>query len=251
MTLLEFERVSKRRAHGHRTPRQRRRRNDQLLLHEVSLSLDAGELVGIWGLRGSGRSTLLRIAAGIEAPDGGHVRLAERELPRTGQELAERIAYCDPVALRRRAYCLGGARTSALDELILTQLARGVEARAARMRALEALARTGAECYAQLAIGELDGAEAARVALAQALSTQPALLLIDEPTKSVDLLERDGILKLLRSLADEGIAILMSVSETTGLLGANRSLTLGRGELHGNVVPTLAEIVQLPRRLSA
>lgn len=248
MTFLEFERVSKYRAHAHITSR---RRKQQLLLHEVSLSLDHGEVVGIWGLRGSGRSTLLRIGAGIERPDAGQVRLADRELAQAGHELADHIAYCDPVALLRRAYCLGGAQTSTLDELVLTQLARGVDARAARILALEALARTGAERYAQRAVRELDGAEAARVTLAQALTCQPALLVIDEPTKGVDLLERDGILMVLRSLADEGIAILMSVGETTGLFGVDRVLALGRGELHGNVVPTLAEVVHLPGQLSA
>ena len=72
------------------------------------------------------------------------------------------------------------------------------------------------------ALATLDEGESVRVAIARTLALEPALLVIDEPIRGVDLLERDGILALLRSLADEGIAVLASTAESTGLAGADR-----------------------------
>jgi ABC-type sugar transport system ATPase subunit len=85
------------------------------------------------------------------------------------------------------------------------------------------------------------------VAIARALGPKPKLLVIDDPTIGVDLPERDAILLLLRSFADDGIAVLMSVSETTALSGADRALSLDNGALHGAVDPRLATVVPIRR----
>jgi ABC-type sugar transport system ATPase subunit len=67
----------------------------------------------------------------------------------------------------------------------------------------------------------------------------------------VDLLHRDAVLSLLRSLAQEGIAVLTTVGESTGLFGADRALSLSSGEMHGHVIPELAPVVRLPQRAIA
>lgn len=242
MSVLELERVSKRYRQGARV---------RQALSDASLELHAGEMVGIWGRRRSGRSTLLRIAAGLEPPDAGLVRLEGQELAGLDRSCHERIGYCHPALATRRALCHRGPGDHVLRELVLAQLARGVGAGAARASALAALERTGAQRCAELTMGELDAAEAVRVTLALALTSRPVLLVIDEPTKGVDLLERDPILALLRSLANEGMTILTCVGESTGLFGVDRALALGEGELHGNVSPALAPVVALPRRLIA
>ncbi len=242
MSLLELDHVSKRYKHGTR---------QRTALQDVTLELYEGELVGIWGLRGSGRSTLLRIAAGIEPPDEGSIRLNGRELSTHPNALGEKIGYCHP-ALASPAALRRGASTAPVPVgLIAAQLARGVPADAARTRALQALERTGAQHCTKLSIGDLDHAEAVRVTIAQALTANPSLLVIDQPTKRVDLLQRDPILRLLRSLADEGIAILMSVEDSTGLLGANRALSLEEGQLRGPASRELAPVVALRLRASA
>jgi ABC-type sugar transport system ATPase subunit len=74
---------------------------------------------------------------------------------------------------------------------------------------------------------------------------------IDEPTKGVDLLERDNILGLLRSLADENIAVLMSSAEATALAGADRALSLSAGKLRGSASPELADVLPLRREAGA
>jgi ABC-type multidrug transport system ATPase subunit len=176
---------------------------------------------------------------GIEPPDSGCVRFGGRDLADCGEEvLGSAIGYC------HQAFCSDEGE-SALEQLIVGLLARGMGPTPARSRAREALARAGAERCGALAPYELDSAEAVRVSIARALASRPQLIVIDEPISGVDLTERDDILRLLRSLADEGIAVLASTREATGLAGADRALALGEGELRGHVVPELAPVVQL------
>jgi len=234
MTLLSLENVSR---------RYRSAAREGNVLHDVSLELDRGELVSVWGVKRSGRSTLLRLAAGIETPDTGVVRFRESDLAGNAGALGRGIGYCKRTPGETEA-------REVLDELMVAQLARGIPQRFARTRAFEALERVGsARCGAET-IRELDSAETARVMLARALVLEPSLLLLDEPTAGVDLLERDGILSLLRSLTDEGIAVLMSTGEATELAGADRALSLTGGTLRGSVAPELAAVVPL-RRASA
>ncbi len=247
MSLLALEYVGRR----HRQPPSRGTpkghtaggAHERTILREVTLELDAGELVAIWGLRRCGRSTLLRIAAGIEPADCGRVRFAGRELAGAGSlALGGGIGYCARASLDA---------SNVLEELLLGQLARGVRRPLARARAYTALARVGAADCASRALHELDGAEQLRVALARALALAPALLVIDDPVRGVDLLQRDSIMGLLRSLADEGIAVLIGTDEATALAGADRALSLSDGVLRGAGAPELAEILPLRRSASA
>ncbi len=229
MSLLELWHIGRRRRNGTR---------EHVLLADACLDVEEGELVAIWGRRRCGRSTLLRIAAGIEAPDAGIVRFQGRELRAGSQALGAGIGYC-----KRGLY--GGESRGVLDELLVTQLARGASERKARSGALAALARVQASECASFAPHELDGSEAMRVALARALVGEPSLLLVDDPIRDVDLSQRDEILLLLRSLADEGIAILTATDDATGLSGADRALSLDHGVLRGERTPELAEVVPL------
>ncbi len=236
MSLLTLERVNR---------RHRQRMHERVLLHDVSLQLDAGELVAVWGLRRSGRSTLLRVAAGVEPPDSGVVRFDGRDLGLTGGDLlGGDIAYCHRAA--------GGAEAQGvLEEMVAAQLARGVTDARARMRAWGTLQRVGAEDCAEYETRELDCSEQVRVTLARGLLSRPSLIVIDEPINGVDLLERDQILSLLRSLADEGIAVLMSTGDAAALAIADRALSLSDGELRGTVSPELAPVVPLRRQATA
>lgn len=231
MALLELAGVGKRYGRG---------QLERVALRDVSFELGAGELVAVWGRRNSGRSTLLRIAAGLEPPGQGVVSLRGRDLnARGGEELREQIRYC------RKTYRLSEGQL-VIDRLITAQLTRGIRGQAARTRAHEALKRVDAAHCATLKPNELDIAETVLVGIARSLVHQPTLLVIDEPTLGVDVLERDRILSLLRGLADEGIAVLMSVGETTCLSGADRALSLAGGELHGELQPPeLAPVVHL------
>jgi ABC-type sugar transport system ATPase subunit len=234
MTLLELEHVGKRYNRGSR-----------IALDDVSIEIHAGEMVVVWGERQSGRSTLLRIAAGIEVPDTGTVRFAGRPLtPRPGKLLGEGIGYCRREFRRNRG-------PTVLDQLITGQLGRRVPQAVALAHAWKALERVQARSCAELEAIVLKTDETVRVAIARALTCNPRLLVIDEPALGVDLLKRDEILKLLRSLADEGIAILSSTGEGTGFLGADRVLALDKGKLDGELATELAPVTDLSRHRHA
>jgi ABC-type multidrug transport system ATPase subunit len=235
MSLLALKGVSKRYGEGAR---------ERVVLREVSLELESGELAAVWGMRRSGRSTLLRVAAGIEAPNAGVVCFDGRDLAHDGESvLGAGIGYCQKTSRSAEGQTV-------LDEAMVGLLARGVSPRAARTRARAALERTGSDGCASLRLGELDGGEAIRVALARTLALRPRLLVVDEPVKGVDLLERDEILLLLHSLAVDGIGVLASVGDSTELSGADRTFALGDGELHAGPAPELAPVVALRRSAS-
>jgi len=232
MSLLSIE---------HATKRYRRGRLERVAIKDVCLELDPGELVAVWGARRSGRSTLLRVAAGIESPEEGAVHFEGRDLARwRNRVLGRRIGYCQTCS----ASTDGGLVVDHIAAGLLAQRASPTEA---RRRAHEMLVRVGVERCGQLECHELDGAEIASVAIAGALITSPALLVIDEPTNGVELLERDSILALLRSIANEGTAVLMSASDAQGLSGVDRALSIDSGELHGDAKPSQAQVVQLRR----
>ncbi|HTA35217.1 MAG TPA: ATP-binding cassette domain-containing protein [Solirubrobacteraceae bacterium] len=235
MSLLELEGVDKRHREGDL---------ESLALRNLDLSLDAGELTVVWGMRGSGRSTLLRVAAGIEAPDAGVVRFDGRDLAKSREELlGAGIGFC------QKSLPPNGSQ-SVLDLVMVSLLACGISAANARSRARLALERVGAVELASLSVPSLDVAEAIRVALARVLALEPRLLVIDDPIGGVDLLARDGILALLRRIADDGVAVLASTGESAALSGADRTLALSEGELRGPPPAELAPVLPL-RRASA
>jgi len=235
--LLELSHVRKHRARGSRRIE---------VLRDVSLEVDSGELVAVWGLRRSGRSTLLAVAAGVESPDSGMVLFEGEDLRARGAStLGEGVGYCAQGA------SVAGRRM-VIDNVRAGLLARGVRAPVAYARAHEVLGRVGVERFDGLAMGDLDAAEAIRVAIACALVHRPRVLVIDEPSKGVDLLERDKIVLLLRSIASEGIAVLVSDGDGSGLCDADRALTLAGGELRGRRTPTMGAVLPLrPGRSSA
>ncbi len=230
MVLLELDQVSKAYGHG---PRRR------VGLQDVSLSIYAGERVAVYGDRRSGRSTLLRVAAGVETPDTGIVRFEGHDLnDRRGGLSANGIGFCTTTFRPSEGRLV-------LDQLIVGQLVRGVSRASAQALAHAALERVGAERCAMLRPTELDGLETTLVAIARALANEPKLLIMDEPTIGVDLLARDQVLLLLRSLADEGMAVFTSTGEMTGLSEVDRALILDDGQLRGHSEPENATVIPL------
>lgn len=231
MSLLTLERVSK---------RYRRGRREVTALDDVSLAIAPGELVAIWGVPRSGRTTLLRIAAGLEQPDGGAVRFR-------GDSLASGRDVSLPLGIGFVQVDLAGVGgESILDHVAMPLLARAAAPEVARAQALLQLERVGAAGCAQLQPYELDPTERVRVAIAQALVTRPCLLLIDDPTRHVDLLDREAVLLLVRSIADGNAAVLMTTGEAMGVSGVDRALTISGGVLRAESNAERGNVVVLP-----
>lgn len=233
--LLTLEHVGK----------QHRRVRHRPALEDITLSVAPGELVSVWGVPRSGRTTLLRVAAGVEAPDSGTVRFAGCDLTRhtwVGRQDGIGFAQIDLLA--------AGGQTVA-DYVAMPSLAQGHAPAIAEAQALEQLERVEAESCASLQVRDLTAAERARVAIAQALAVEPRLLLIDDPTRNVDLLEREAILALLRAVANDGVAVLMTTGEAAGVAGVDRALTIGDGRLRSEVVAALAPVIPLRATMAA
>jgi ABC-type cobalamin/Fe3+-siderophores transport system ATPase subunit len=230
--VLELENIGK---------RYREAQRERIVLRDVTLEVREAELVAVWGTRRSGRTTLLRIAAGIETPDDGEVRFRGRRVgSHASAALGQGIGYVQK-SLR------GSEEQAVLEQVAAVALARGARVAQAREQARIALRRVEAEHCAAMRVSELTGGEALRIALARALCPSPALLVIDEPTTTARLGERDETLALLGRLAADGVAILASVSEPDELAGAHRALTLSDGQLRGRSSPSLAPVVALRR----
>ncbi|HXE45743.1 MAG TPA: ATP-binding cassette domain-containing protein [Conexibacter sp.] len=236
MTLLALERVSKSHWRG---------RHEIVVLDEVSLEVDRGELVAIFGQRAAGKTTLLRIAAGIEAPDGGSVRFEGRELAdgrfRRLGGIHPRIGW-----VGRQAPFASGMRM--LDHVALPLL-KAVPAEKAERRATRALKRVGAGELASARWHELSDAERTLVTIAHAIVREPALLLADDPTSGLGVEERETVLGLLRSIADEQqTAVLATIPEIPDALRSHRVLSLSDGELIQATRRAPGEVIAFPQR---
>lgn len=229
-SVLALDGVTKRYCDGRRT---------RTALHEVSLAVEAGELVAVWGARGSGRTTLLRVAAGMERPDAGSVRVAGADLAADlDVALGDGIGFVQP-------RLLGPQKQRLADRLAIVLAMRGWSRSEARSRVREALHRFGVAHCEDLQVGQLDETESVRVGMAHALLLEPRLLLVDEPTAAVPLIERDGVLALLRDVAASGVAVLMTAGDAIGLSGVDRAITISDGRLRSNVVAPTASVVAL------
>jgi ABC-type ATPase involved in cell division len=234
MALLALDRVSKRYRRGLR---------EILALEEVSLELSPGEVVAVLGGARAGKTTLLRIAAGLERPDSGDVRFA-------GEPLAGMTQQARRELLRRRLGCAWAPdrsqrRLQVVDHVALPLIASRQRRRGALARAYESLRQVSAEHCADALLRELSRSELVRVSLAQALIREPELLLADEPTDTLDMRERSEILQILHGAAAGGVAVLLTTREVTAVRGSTRCVSLSDGRVLSARPRPPAEVIQL------
>ncbi len=198
------------------------------VLSGACLELRAGEFIGVWGKRGTGKTTLLRIAAGLETPDRGSVRFGGQDLSMLSERGHARLRR-DQVALVRRAGPRSELRMR--DYVALPLLVEHGRKQSAQL-ADRALRRVGmAECAGQHWDSLSDG-ERALIAIAHGIARAPRLLLVDDPTANLDVREREEILVLLRSLVEETeLGILMTVPDMPTALGSHQLRALSGGRL--------------------
>jgi putative ABC transport system ATP-binding protein len=218
--LLSLDGVGKRYARGYR---------ELAALDGISLEVDRGDFVAIWGGSRSGKTTLLRVAAGIEVPDAGTVTYAGHDIASLSRRRRARLLLDEIGCVWQTGRITRGL--SVLDHVALPRF-RGRSHTQARREAHDALERVGVPQAAQARWHELSDGERTRVALAHALIRRPKLLLADEPTANLNLIEREQVLSVLRSAAEEaGVAVVMTAPDAPNLLQSHRLMSIDGGRL--------------------
>jgi zinc transport system ATP-binding protein len=190
--------------------------NSQATLEDINLEIAAGSFVGILGPNGAGKSTLLKVILGLLRPDSGQVRIFG-ETPQQLRRHKHLIGY-----LPQRPLTNPHFPVSVLDVVLMGRY--GLMGLGKRPLARdEAIARRNLELVGMAArqdssIGELSGGEQQRVFIARALSIEPKLLILDEPTISLDACSQDELYELIHHLQENMELTVIIVSHDIGVI---------------------------------
>ncbi len=184
------------------------------VVHDVSIEIGKGEILALVGPNGTGKSTLLKTLAGLLRPVTGQVLIGDDSLSDLGGGARARaVAYCpqqesapdwpltvsDVVSLGRTPHRGWISPLSAADRTVVQ----------------DALERTGLTGLSARLIGQLSGGEWQRVLVARSLAQQPSVLLLDEPVAYLDLKHQQEVLDLIRSLAGDGLGVVITLHDLT------------------------------------
>lgn len=169
----------------------------------VSFSVAAGEIVGLLGANGAGKTTAMRLLATLLAPTSGTARVAGHEI------------VTDPLGVRRHLGYLSATtgvpdRLTPREVLSFSGRLHGLAAHALAGRVATLVATLGLEAYGDRPCGRLSSGQRQRVSLGRALVHDPPALVLDEPTSALDVVGARDLLDLLERLREEGRAILIS-----------------------------------------
>jgi putative ABC transport system ATP-binding protein len=198
-------------------------------LDGVTFSIEAGEMVAIVGSSGSGKSTLLNILGCLDTPSRGHYRLAGRDVQDLSDDDRARVRNRQIGFVFQSFQLLH--RASALRNVALPLIYRGIPARERHRRAAEALARVGLAQRQNHKPFQLSGGQRQRTAIARALVTEPSLLLCDEPTGNLDSTTADDILALFHQLHAERHTILIVTHEPAIAARCPRAIRIFDGRI--------------------
>jgi putative ABC transport system ATP-binding protein len=198
-------------------------------LREVSMQVTRGEFVAVVGPSGSGKSTLLNLVGGIDKPTSGQVWVNDTRIDSLNENALAKWRR-NHIGIVFQFFQLLPTLT-ALENVTLPMELRGDGSRGRRERAMAMLERVGLGARMSQLPSELSGGEQQRVALARALVNDPPLLLADEPTGNLDSANAEGIIGLLRELADAGKTILLITHEANLARAAHRTILMRDGEI--------------------
>ena len=204
-------------------------------LKDVSLDVQAGEVVVVIGPSGSGKSTLCRCINRLETIDGGTILIDGQPLPEEGKPLARLRADIGMVFQSFNLF----AHKSVLDNVTLGPIkVRGVSKAEAEDRARQLLDRVGIGDKASSMPAQLSGGQQQRAAIARALAMDPKLMLFDEPTSALDPEFIREVLDVMRGLADEGMTMVV-VTHEMGFArsAASRVVFMDQGRLVEDATP--------------
>jgi len=221
---------------------------EHAVLRGIDLDVMPGDRIAILGASGSGKSTLLRCLNLMERPSAGVVELAGQAIGRAapgraepGERIydeAELTRVCQRVGMVFQQFNLFPHMTAIGNVMEGLRIVRGQGKAEARERAQAELARVGLADKAQAYPARLSGGQKQRVAIARALAMDPEVLLFDEPTSALDPELVGEVLRVIRSLAEEGRTMLLVTHEIGFAYHvANRVLFIAEGVIHEQGTP--------------
>jgi ABC-type multidrug transport system ATPase subunit len=194
----------------------------RVAVHKLSLSLRAGDVIGLVGSNGSGKTTTLRMLAGILKPDEGHGQILGFDLVKEAGEIRERVGYMsqalslyadlsvfENLRFRAQIYGLTCPRATAETAIVDFELTE----------------------FARTAAGRLSGGWARRLQLAAALIHSPRLVFLDEPTAGLDAVARHDVWRRIGSLAAAGAGVIVSTHDLAEAERCSYAALLSKGKI--------------------
>jgi putative ABC transport system ATP-binding protein len=204
-------------------------------LLDVSLTVEAGELVAIMGPSGSGKSTLLTIAGTLEEPDAGSVSVAGTDVGGMSRNQRARLRRRSIGYVFQDFNLLAGL--TATENVALPLELDGMRARAARKAASAVLEQVALTDRADHYPDQMSGGERQRVAIARAVVGDRRLLLADEPTGALDSINGEGVIRLVRAACKRGVAGVIVTHDAQLASWADRVVFLRDGRTVDQSVP--------------
>jgi putative ABC transport system ATP-binding protein len=199
------------------------------VLDDVSLTVEPGEIVAFTGPSGSGKSTLIAVAALLQKPDSGTVTIAGHDASNANDAERTTLRRNHIGVIYQSANLLPSLK--AHEQVELMAHIDGNLNDKARQRARELLVSVGLEHRLDARPGELSGGERQRVGIARALMNEPAVLLADEPTASLDPERGTAIMDLLTTQATQRRVATLVVTHAVEQINASRRLVIEHGKL--------------------
>jgi len=204
--------------------------SEVLVLRGASLTVAKGEVVALVAPSGAGKSTLLHIAGLLDVPDAGMVRLGGREMGGLSDKARTEARRAEVGFIYQFHHLL--PEFTALENVVIPQLANGVAKSAAEARAMELLGKVGLGTRAGHRPAALSGGEQQRVAFCRALANGPKLLLADEPTGNLDPATSDQVFGVLMELVREtGLSALIATHNMDLAARMDRVVRLTEGRV--------------------
>jgi lipoprotein-releasing system ATP-binding protein len=200
------------------------------IFRNLTIQVNAGEIVALVGQSGSGKSSLLHIAGLLEAPTSGAVLISGQNCTALDDEARTRIRRIGIGFVYQFHHLL--PEFTALENVVMPQLIAGADTQKARARGRELLARLGLSARIQHRPAEMSGGEQQRVAIARAIANRPLLLLADEPTGNLDPETSAKVHEeFLRLIKEEGLGALIATHNIELAKKMSRVVTLKNGIL--------------------
>lgn len=200
------------------------------VLQAIDLTVQPGEIVALVAPSGAGKSTLLHIAGLLDTPDAGSVKICGADMVGQSDRKRTAVRRSDVGFVYQFHHLL--PEFTALENVMLPQLANGVARAEAQARAADLLCRVGVEPRADHRPAALSGGEQQRVALCRALANEPRLLLADEPTGNLDPETSDHVFDTLMGLVrGTGLSALIATHNMDLAARMDRVLRMDKGVL--------------------